>query len=186
MPWLRPDKETPALYFALPETILVKTGRLIPDQTILKPILGFYQIHHIIQDTRPHLSSLHHWMQEGILGHWVEKLCQRRHTRCRKPAPVNWFRFSMLTFMCCSVPPRTWADHLLHTICCLLSVRVCFLFIVIALGLPWPKSIISPIWEIQGGFFLTGSGLKVLSAGDGKIPNKKVKVRVCHREYVKF
>ena len=34
--------------------------------------------------------------------------------------------------------------------------------------------------------FLTGSALKVLSAGDGKIPNKKVKVRVCHREYVKF
>ena len=50
----------------------------------------------------------------------------------------------------------------------------------------------NPRWDIwfhiyiQGVFFLTGSALKVLSAGDGKIPNKKVKVRVCHREYVKF
>ena len=34
--------------------------------------------------------------------------------------------------------------------------------------------------------FLTGSALKVLSVGSGKIPTKKVKVRVCHRENVKF
>ena len=32
--------------------------------------------------------------------------------------------------------------------------------------------------QIQGGFFLTGSALKVLSAEDGKIPTKKVKVGV--------
>ena len=30
--------------------------------------------------------------------------------------------------------------------------------------------------------FLTGSALKVRSVGDGKIPTKKVKVRVSHRE----
>ena len=36
------------------------------------------------------------------------------------------------------------------------------------------------------GVFLTGAALKVLSVGDGKIPMKKVKVRICHREYVKF
>ena len=34
--------------------------------------------------------------------------------------------------------------------------------------------------------FLTGSALKVLSVGSGKIPTKKVKVRECHRENVKF
>ena len=34
--------------------------------------------------------------------------------------------------------------------------------------------------------FLTGPALKVLSVGYGKIPTKKVKVRLCHREYVKF
>ena len=32
--------------------------------------------------------------------------------------------------------------------------------------------------------FWTGSALKVLGVGDGKIPTKKVKVRVCHRENV--
>ena len=40
--------------------------------------------------------------------------------------------------------------------------------------------------EYTGWFFLTGPALKVLSAGDGKIHNKKVKVRVGHREDVKF
>ena len=39
---------------------------------------------------------------------------------------------------------------------------------------------IDPI-HIYRVVFFTGSALKVLSAGDGKIPNKKVKVRVCHR-----
>ena len=34
--------------------------------------------------------------------------------------------------------------------------------------------------------FLTGPALKVLSVGDGKIPTKKVKVRVSHRENMKF
>ena len=34
--------------------------------------------------------------------------------------------------------------------------------------------------------FLTGPALKVLSVGDGKIPTKKVKVRECHRNNVKF
>ena len=34
--------------------------------------------------------------------------------------------------------------------------------------------------------FLTGSALKVLSVGDGKISTKKVKVRISHRENVKF
>ena len=36
------------------------------------------------------------------------------------------------------------------------------------------------------GVFLTGSALKVLSVGDGKIHTKKVKVRVSHRENMKF
>ena len=36
------------------------------------------------------------------------------------------------------------------------------------------------------GDFLTGPALKVLSVGDGKIPTKKVKVRVCPRENVKI
>ena len=40
--------------------------------------------------------------------------------------------------------------------------------------------------QYTGWFFLTGSAVKVLSAGDGKIPNKKVKVTVCHREYSNF
>ena len=35
-------------------------------------------------------------------------------------------------------------------------------------------------------FFSKGPALKVLSVGDGKIPTKKVKVRVCHREDVKI
>ena len=35
-------------------------------------------------------------------------------------------------------------------------------------------------------FFLTGSAPKVLSVGDGKIPTKKMKVRVSHRENMKF
>ena len=34
--------------------------------------------------------------------------------------------------------------------------------------------------------FLTGPALKVLSVGDGKIPTKKVKVRECHKNNVKF
>ena len=34
--------------------------------------------------------------------------------------------------------------------------------------------------------FMTGSALKVLSVEDGKIPTKKVKVRICHSENVKF
>ena len=34
--------------------------------------------------------------------------------------------------------------------------------------------------------FLTGPALKVLSVGDGKIPTKKVKVRVSYRENMKF
>ena len=34
--------------------------------------------------------------------------------------------------------------------------------------------------------FLTGPALKVLSVGDGKIPTKKVKVRECHRNNLKF
>ena len=33
---------------------------------------------------------------------------------------------------------------------------------------------------------LTGRALKVLSVGDGKIPTKKVKVRECHRNNLKF
>ena len=35
-------------------------------------------------------------------------------------------------------------------------------------------------------FFFTGPALKVLSVEDDKIPTKKVKVRVCHRENVKI
>ena len=35
-------------------------------------------------------------------------------------------------------------------------------------------------------FFLIGCALKVLSVRDGKIPTKKVKVRVSHRENMKF
>ena len=35
-------------------------------------------------------------------------------------------------------------------------------------------------------FFSKGPTLKVLSVGDGKIPTKKVKVRVCHIEYMKI
>ena len=33
---------------------------------------------------------------------------------------------------------------------------------------------------------LQGPALKVLSVGDGKIPTKKVKLRVSHRENMKF
>ena len=34
--------------------------------------------------------------------------------------------------------------------------------------------------------FWTGSALKVLGVGDGKIPTKKVNVSICHSEKVKF
>ena len=37
-----------------------------------------------------------------------------------------------------------------------------------------------------GCFFFTVSALKVLSVGNGKIPTKKVKISVCHRETVKI
>ena len=36
------------------------------------------------------------------------------------------------------------------------------------------------------GCFFTVSALKVLSVGNGKIPTKKVKVRICYSENVKF
>ena len=38
---------------------------------------------------------------------------------------------------------------------------------------------------LTGWFFFTGSALKVLNVGDGKIPTKRVKVRVSHRENMK-
>ena len=50
--------------------------------------------------------------------------------------------------------------------------------------IPLPHS--SAIVSIYRVFFLTGPALKVLCVGDGKIPTKKVKVMVCHRENVKF
>ena len=48
-------------------------------------------------------------------------------------------------------------------------------------------NIFSEMFElvVQGVFFI-GPALKVLSVEDGKIPAKKVKVRVSHREIVKF
>ena len=38
-------------------------------------------------------------------------------------------------------------------------------------------------WQIQGDFF---NWSRPKSVGDGKIPTKKVKVRVSHRENMKF
>ena len=42
------------------------------------------------------------------------------------------------------------------------------------------------IYNIYRVVFLTGSALKVLSVGYGKITTKKVKVRVYHRENMKL
>ena len=50
-------------------------------------------------------------------------------------------------------------------------------------GLDWPNCSEALNYRVT---FLTGPALKVLSVGDGKIPTKKVKVRVSHRENMKF
>ena len=41
-------------------------------------------------------------------------------------------------------------------------------------------------YQLQGGFFDWFRPKSSKCWRHGKIPNKKVKVRVCHREYVKF